>query len=541
MAFDLGGLARGLGAAGGGYLGGEVKGEAEGYRRQQIAANEALKRDALAQQRELVGLRRKELDPKKDIRALAAHDATQIWGMLNDPKNQDDFAHMPGFRQHLIERAQKAQGVVDGSVSPEDYLHLGHEFGDVEAFPAPGPKAEGAPLGGQALPPPDVTGLQPGQTRFDVESAAQQSALPPATTPVGGGPVRQAAGLSPGPLPFQLGAALPGAGPEMAPPPAAAPVAKAPPTPKPTFDPRAALRELASSDPLEGIVQGPTETAAAFGKRQAAAEKSWNNKLTRLTALIQAEPRADLATTKAGNEQRESDSRVVGREAGAFASTQRGLTDQAMRAPKVASEKKKVENIDSEISRRLTQSRVDEGRLTETQRHNRVTENIGWLNAKVRQASAQDQRTYRASQRQRIQYALDHAAELEIGKDDRAKLQYAGKILGAPERVGSLSSSAATGESENALALANQVFEGMASRKGRVGTPALVAPAAKVTTTTSAAVSEKLTGPAITKAEIASVKAAKAAGPGQYKAWVNGLSPNQQKRVRFAERLLPRR
>lgn len=536
MAIDLGGIARGLGAAGVGYLGGEVAGEKEKYRREQIAANETLKRDALAQQKELVGLRRKELDPKKDVRAMAARDAAHIADILDDPSKQDDINHMPGFRQHLTERYHRAQGVVNGTIDPSDYIHLEDEFPHVtgkapqQEVPAQPPDLGGAPTLGPITGPPRVP--QPAPAFHPPLTFPRFGEVPPEVL---ANEVLQDFPGSPRVLP------APGPTPKTAPAGATSGVV----APKPEFDPRAALRQLAQTDPLEGVERGPTEAAAAFEKRKAGLERAWNNKLTRLTALIQAEPRADLAKIKVGNEPSEHQNRLDVGGASAFANTQRGLTDQASRPVKIEKgkadiglTKTRTTAIPKELDLRGRSVAVQERNATSNEK--RVGISQGQLD--LARERLRSDRAYKSKLIKKGQAVLDRMPLTEAYKDRRAQLAAGIGILKGQESIGSLRSFAGADQVPAAAASVQGLLEQMGQ-----GAPTNVSPpagAAAPTPALKAPANEKLTGPAITKAEISSVGAAKkhyASDPAGYKAWVGAMTPNQQKRVRFAERLLPRR
>lgn len=109
------GLARGVGAAAQGYLGGQVAGEKEAYRREQLAASLAQKKEALAQQRELVGLRRKEADPRKAQVDTARALFTELSTAALKPDFQAYRLRYPDFDRKYAAAQGHLAGVIRGT------------------------------------------------------------------------------------------------------------------------------------------------------------------------------------------------------------------------------------------------------------------------------------------------------------------------------------------------------------------------------------------------------------------------------------------
>lgn len=169
-------------------------------------------------------------------------------------------------------------------------------------------------------------------------------------------------------------------------------------------------------------------------------------------------------------------------------------------------------------------------RVGETGRHNRVVENIQQQNADTAKLREGNMNEYRKAMRDKIQYALDHTAELEIGKNDRATLNYAGRILSAQQSIGPIRGSAAGGQADNALRMAEEVFARFGAQKA--GTPAK--PSRPVTTTPNKASGAKIEGPAVTAGEVAHIKKARAlsGSPAAFESWIAAQPAAGQKRVR---------
>ena len=157
MASFLAGLGQGLGAAASGMLGGQIKGEAEAYRRQQGALDRDYKRAALA-------ARKKELDPNADIRKRAGMTAQQILRMRADPGQQAFFESEQGrpFAQRLEEIGNRLWGIHIGSIDPEDIDTYALSFAPVGGGQpaAPADPREGLPFlrePGTSVPDADGT------------------------------------------------------------------------------------------------------------------------------------------------------------------------------------------------------------------------------------------------------------------------------------------------------------------------------------------------------------------------------------------------
>jgi hypothetical protein len=111
----FGGLGMGLGAAAQGYQQGQVKGEAEIYRRQQAAQDREYKKQILA-------AKKKEVDPNEKIRQQAGRTAQMILRMRANPADQGYFESPQGqeFAKRMEEIGNRLWGVHIGTIEPDD-------------------------------------------------------------------------------------------------------------------------------------------------------------------------------------------------------------------------------------------------------------------------------------------------------------------------------------------------------------------------------------------------------------------------------------
>lgn len=429
MAGIFTGLGTGLGAAALGSEVGQNKGEAEFYRRQQLEQVNELRKLALA-------AKKRDLDPNKPTRDLYGRIAADLVKMRSSPE-MAGFYNDPAniaVADQTEEAIRHAIGVSQGTIPIEQAnpsllaWHPIHPAGETGAGPSgatAGLTDQGAPAGAPAGP-------------FTVNLGGGRTATPP-----------EIPELSPG---ISLGS--PGGGtfiPSAPGTPRTAPSTPATPA-TPLFE---TPKQRASRLTNEARIRGLTST------------EDWRaaNK-----PLVTARTEGQVGKNERAGA--ESKSKIGLQGAQTAAAREAAATSAAMRPIKVTLGQKQAENIGSEMKRRADQTTNDMRRMTETEKHNRATETVARFNADTNRARQVDMATYHRSLQQKIKFGLDHWRELELGKDDRATLNYAGRILSAQVSMDGLKTSAAVGQKGDALQKAEDVFSRFGQRRGEAAPPA---------------------------------------------------------------------
>jgi hypothetical protein len=287
MASIFSGLGRGLGKAAIGYEAGNIAAEKENYRRNQIAEERAYRK-------ELVGLKKKEEDPYKDLRGAAKGIATTLSGRLTDWTNQgiiNSPAMVPRVRA-LRNALQHSLDFLAGKIKPEDFDTnilrqdpTADASDPVEAGGLSGPVA--APGGPTASPAPTPT-ASPFVSNNQVN--AMLDATPRAVASMGSAYPAGVAGQ------VATRMALGALGVPFPQPPAPAAAGKPVPQPKPKT-PVQELKEFINAGPPaveRGYMTDPQWRAA-----KAEARQSWESQVRARTAGLSLEDRQRLLGAQA--------------------------------------------------------------------------------------------------------------------------------------------------------------------------------------------------------------------------------------------------
>lgn len=448
------GLGQAAGAAAGGYLRGQNLGNAEGYRRKAQA-------DAIEARREALRLQRKAADPQDKIRAQYGEVAKGLIHVRNDPA-QAAFFNDPAnaaLRDSMDSAIDHSLGLSSGQIDlskADPHLLTFHPS-------LPGPSVpDKAMIEGKGAGPATGPNTQP--TNFETQLAGRQMAPPPVTAPSNVGPVRQAAGLSPGPLPFQMPAAPnPAAiGPE--PTPVAAPAPAAAPPPPAKFDPQAEFQQLYQQGPPSAkLDRMPYETDKAFDARKLQADKPYNAALDRAYKAATGFPKADIARADAAVRPEMNRQKIAGTQAG----TQ--LKREQTRASKVITPVK-VESGKATAAKARTETRLAPQRLGLEARRTAATER----NAATVEGQLAESKRYHDQLVTRAKDELRSRVTNKTDRDDHEIISANLRILTATKRdvTGSDVSSFTTIQRLNAQKKLDAALQRVEARKSGAAAPA---------------------------------------------------------------------
>lgn len=512
--FDgLGALGRGLGSAALGYGQGQIRGEAEGYRRgyneDLLAARKAAARGA---------------SRKTPGDSLEAKTAAQIYETFS-AKGID-----PEFRQHLRDHPELAKQFRDG-MNELPFVMRGERRLDSKTLaffqgldapaggPAPEPEAPaGVPFAGGVFGPRLATerlpvnglglaasfGLQPGEALIDRPQPG-----PPPPSPLealarvqSGGPAslyEPLAGMGGMPQkPVSAGPPVTGAGARlnlppdwrqqmMAPPvtaPTAAPITVPPPTtgppaPAPNFDPQSEyMRLYQEGPPSERLVKGEEESQKAFDARKEKADKPYNQRLLRLQGALTAIPRSEILGARAAREPEVIEANLGRTGAQTGLAKEQTRASQVITPVRVAKGKQDVAASKERVKQGWARIAVSEDQVRVAQRNATSAER----NATTNELRLAAQKDHWKSLQKQIDFNIDKFPDTQYWQNKRAELAYHGRILSAQQGIGPIRGSAAGSEAVGSSLAAQKILQEF---KGQKQPPAKTAPGIRSGRTTT--------------------------------------------------------
>jgi hypothetical protein len=265
---------------------------------------------------------------------------------------------------------------------------------------------------------------------------------------------------------------------------------QAAPPPAPALPTRASvLQSIAEINARKPPVKGAYQTNEDYRRDLQGFENDRARDLTAATQLLGAIPKSEILASNASvtpelNRQKVVGgvARIEGTRAGTENKREQTRSSRLLTPEKVKGEQSKRENIASQIRTRAGQLELGRGRLSETQRHNKVAEELGWMNARTREASAQGLDAYREAMNEKLKFVQDHFDELQIRMDRRAEINALGKVATAQSSIGPLKGSAASAQGGDALKKLDNLLGQIRTERAAGAKPS---PSVERTTTTS--------------------------------------------------------
>lgn len=534
----FGSLGTALGAAASGALTGKNRGEAEAFRRQQIATQN--ERANNLYQLQLAKLSATQKDPDQKIREAALRHADILTRFRKDPQHAQFFHENPDVARQMDDELSLAYGVGTGTLDVGRWNPV-----KAQSIEAGLETASGGGAGAPAPEPPGLgaTGEQVRQHAFLAEHGGLPQPPPTALAPSNVGVVRKEAGLGPGPLAFQY--PEPPAPASITNPASVAgqsPPSAAPAPAKPKLTQEGILAQIDALNKATPPEKLPLETPKAYETRVQHWQTNNHQQIVQLTQLLGAVPKgqiltADAATRPATNQAR---LRQIGASTNALNST--AEANRALLPGKVALQGWQMKNFASQITARAQQLDQGNRRLSESERHNRATELLGQINAATARANSISADEGRKARMAQIKFVQDHFDELEVGKDLRAEINALAREETAQIAIGGLKTPAGGGQmGPRAHDRLQEIFESLHKKAAAKATPSSSAtvptPTVKNTPLPSgqnrgsgATGVPRIEGPPVTKGERLHIK--EAVRRGVFEDWVKGLPPAAQKRAR---------
>jgi hypothetical protein len=465
---------RALGAAAAGTLAGQNKGEAEKFRRGQIAEVNKYKTDLLKLQLEKVKNTPTRPTPEQEAAKTLVTQMAANW----DKPEVQSYYRDPRHAEQLKQRDLIFKMVV-GATRGDNHLDWGaaHDFGGIEDSIGKGGAAGGG-QGGWPTPansaPPESPGI--GWPTPATPGAGPASAAPETLTP------SERASLGPnqfallnvaqrmqGQRPFGLGAPPPPAMPAP-PPPAPATAAAAPaPTavPKPASKPPPPNSKEGIQARIDAIdaepepVKGDYQLDKSYQADIRAFYANQNNRINRLTRMMVSAPRAALLQQKLKDTPSEHEAKI------GLQGAQKGLAEAGTKQI-TAQLPGKVANLTADVLVKRARAKAIPEQTKQGWAHVTISQqqaDAATKNAVTagRNATTNEKRLVLDAQKTkallgRIKFQLDHWPEAQKNAKERAELAFHGQILAGRQQAFGMSQTLGADLAAGAAVRAQQIL-----------------------------------------------------------------------------------